>query len=395
MAGANGLLLGALLERGCRIDFFSKPSFVDPRPVIGNHPLFHFHATDNPLADRLRARMESVPGIGLLGRRLDSFTYNQAILRAVAAGHGAVPFDLFLWLGDYARGRVQGLPNVSFAQGPPGTDARSVLRHFSQIQKLSGTLSAWKWWFLARLRLSRFGRPPFGFSDHVIVGSGQSKRTLMELFGFKDAQVSPLPYPVDLQAFRPLPGVRSSKELRCLWLGRIVPRKRLDLFLDAAALAVERGLDIRLTIAGDFRMVSGCEALIKGFPYPDRLLWRKHVPREEVPDLLRNHDVLIQPSEEEDFGSSVAEAQACGLPVIVGSTNGNRDYLSSRDIVLEEDSASALCAALTAMATREKLPDAPFLSRRAAEEFFDIDRVADQLLALLEAQNILRGNQGV
>lgn len=387
MAGANGLLLRALLERGCRIDFFSKPSFVDPRPVIGSHPLFHFHATDNPFADRLRARVEAVPGIGLLGRRFDSFTYHRAILQAVAAGHRSTPFDLFLWLGDYARGRVAGLPNVSFAQGPPGTDARSVFRHFGQIQKLSGSLSAWKWWFLARLRLSRFGRPPFSFSDHIIVGSGQSKLTLMELFGFQDAQVSPLPYPVDLQVFRPVQGVRSSEELRCLWLGRIVPRKRLDLFLDAAALAISRGVDIRLTIAGDFRMVPGYEALIKGFPYPDRLLWRKHVPRKEVPDLLRSHDVLIQPSEEEDFGSSVAEAQACGLPVIVGSTNGNRDYLSSRDIVLEEDSAHALCAALIAMATREESPDAPSLSRRAAKEFFDIDRVADQLLALLEVQN--------
>ena len=42
--------------------------------------------------------------------------------------------------------------------------------------------------------------------------------------------------------------------------------------------------------------------------------------------------MLAQPSDEENFGSSVAEAQACGLPVIVGATNGNADYLCGRDI---------------------------------------------------------------
>ncbi|MEI8309800.1 MAG: glycosyltransferase family 4 protein [Verrucomicrobiota bacterium] len=386
MAGANGLLLKAMLERGCRVDFFSKSGFVDPRPTVGSHERFRFHDTANDFADELRRKVEAVPVIGTLACRWDSSTYNRALLRAVAKARSRRPFDLFLWLGDYARGRVPGLPNVAFAQGPPGTDARSILRHFDQIKKLSGRLSAWKWWCMARLRLSSFGLPPFHFSDRVIVGSCQSKTTLVEKYGMNDSRVSTLPYPVDLGTFRLGAGMMSPGTLRCLWLGRIIPRKRLDLFLSAAERAVSKGLDIRLTIAGDVRLVPGYGQLIEGFRYPDRLEWRRRVPRDEVPDLIRRHDVLVQPSEEEDFGSSVAEAQACGIPVIVGPTNGNRDYLSPRDIVLREGTADALCDAMLAISARAEGPGANAVSRRAAEDFFGIDPVADQMLKILESQ---------
>jgi glycosyltransferase involved in cell wall biosynthesis len=385
MAGANGLLLRALLDRGCRIDFFSKSSFVDPRPLLGEHPLFRFHESVNPIGDGVRRKAERFPLLGPVACRLDSATYHRALLKSVSAAHSQEPFDLFLWLGDYARGRVPGLRNIAFAQGPPGTDARAVLRHYDQIQQLSGPVAAFKWLCLARMRLAPAGLPPFQFSDHVIVGSSQSKSTLVNLFGFAEAKVFALPYPVDLKAFLPGTRMRTPGELRCLWLGRIVPRKRLDIFLSAAELAVSRGWDIRLTIAGDIRMVRGYERLIEAFPHPDRLVWRKHVPRGEVPELIRSHDVLIQPSEEEDFGSSVAEAQACGLPVIVGSTNGNRDYLSSRDIVLGEDSPAALCDAIGEVFMRREGPEAAGISRAAAEKYFDIGHVADQMVGILRS----------
>ena len=386
MAGANGLLLRAMLDRGCRVDFFSKSGFVDPRPLLGDHPLFRFHETVNPIADGLRRNVENLPLLGPLACRLDSATYHRALLKSVSAAHSRERFDLFLWLGDYARGRVPGVPNIAFAQGPPGTDARAVLRHFQQIKTVSGTTAAWKWLCLARIRLSPAGLPPFQYSDHVIVGSNQSKMTLVTLFGFEEAKVSALPYPVDLKAFCPGIRQRTPGELRCLWLGRIVPRKRLDIFLSAAELAVSRGWDIRLTIAGDVRMVRGYERLIEAFPYPERLVWRKHVPRDAVPELIGAHDLLLQPSEEEDFGSSVAEAQACGIPVIVGSTNGNRDYLSSRDFVLGEDSAEALCGAIGEVFLRREGPEAVTISRLAAEKYFDIGRVADRMVRILESQ---------
>jgi len=198
-----------------------------------------------------------------------------------------------------------------------------------------------------------------------------------------------LPYPINLSLFHPVPNALACEwaDFRILWLGRIIPRKRLDLFLQGATLAIERGIDLRLTVVGRVGFVSGYDRLINLFRFPDRLEWFQSIPRAEVPALMRRHDLLAQPSDEEDFGSSVAEAQACGLPVIVGVTNGNADYLSSRDIHLTDDQAETFAGALAEMWRRKnanQLGEA-VESRRVAEEHFHVDRVVDRLIRVFES----------
>ncbi|HRJ74295.1 MAG TPA: glycosyltransferase, partial [Terrimicrobiaceae bacterium] len=205
VASANALLLRGLLERGCEVDFFSKASFVDPRPIIGNHPTFRFFDVDNRFADRIRAKMERIPLAGKLASQADAATYNRLLVQTMNAVHAGSRFDLALWLGDYAAGPVAGIPTVSFAQGPPGTDARSLLSRFSEVRALAGSAAAWKWRAMASFRLSSFGLPDFRPSDRIIIGSGQSRSTLENRYGIARDRIRILPYPIDLEQFR-LPG---------------------------------------------------------------------------------------------------------------------------------------------------------------------------------------------
>jgi len=383
MAAANGLLLKSLLDSGSWIDFFSKSTFVDPRPVVGDHPKFRFVDVRNAAADSVRHKLASVPLAGFLAARADSFTYNRLLVSKISRAHLERKYDLCLWLGDYARGRVPFLPNCSFAQGPPGTDARSILRHAPMIKRLAGPWAAARLRLLAKIRLSRAGLPPFHHSDHIIVGSTQSRKTLADLYLINNT--SSLPYPIDLDLFRPGIKQRTGYAFRCLWLGRIVPRKRLDLFLDAADMLIRSGMDIELTIVGTPALVPQLAHLIEAFPHQGRLRWINFLPRNQVPSLMAESDVLIQPSEEEDFGSSVAEAQACGLPVIVGSTNGNKDYLSVRDNCLPEDSTEGLALAIRSLANQNTGTDEGIsLSRRTAEKYFDKSTIGEQLALTLE-----------
>jgi glycosyltransferase involved in cell wall biosynthesis len=282
---------------------------------------------------------------------------------------------------------VPGIPTISFVQGPPGTDARSVLERRDQLKDLCGSWLTLKWMALARLRLSILGLPRFQHSDYFIVGSEQSRRTLGRFYRVNSTFISVVPYPIDLTLFSP--SLKASTfgdgTLRVLWLGRIVPRKRLDLFLQGAAMAIGRGVDVRLTVVGRVGFVCGYERLIKAFAFPERLEWIESLRRTEVPALFRRHDVLAQPSDEENFGSSVAEAQACGLPVIVGATNGNADYLCSRDLHLSNDEPETFAQALADMWRRKQLNLAGDVleSRRVAEEHFHIDRVVDRLMGVL------------
>jgi glycosyltransferase involved in cell wall biosynthesis len=359
---------------------------------VGDSPRFRFVDVDNQWADRTRAHLQGVPVLNTLSGIVDSATYNRLLVRRIRESHAENPFDLCLWLGDFAKDGVPGIPTVSFAQGPPGTDARSLLSRFEEISRLAGSRKAIKFAAMARLRLSAVGLPNLPASDRFIIGSRQSQRTLETLYGVPTSAITCLPYPIDLAMFNlpvepaePATIEQPAGPLRCLWLGRVVPRKRLDLFLDAAALAIRSRVDLRLTIVGGVGFVPGYERLIEAFPFPERLQWTKFLPREEVPALLHRHDLLAQPSDEENFGSSCAEAQACGLPVIVGATNGNADYLCSRDLHLTDDRPETLSRAFAEFARRkcEGAWGDPLESRRCAEQYFDLNLVTDQLLATL------------
>ena len=278
-----------------------------------------------------------------MARRNDAACYNRLLVRRIRGEQKLRGYDAILWLGDYAHGSVPGVPTISFAQGPPGTDARSILLRRTEIQCLAGGATALKWETLARLRLSTFGLPALQHSDHIVVGSSVSRQRLATTYRIPRERISTLPYPIDLDLFQPQSVESPTAEhqsskfhpLRVLWLGRIVPRKRLDVFLDGAALAVRQGLDLRLTIVGGVGFIPGYAKLIQTFPFPNRLGWEQNIPREGVPELMLVHDLLAQPRDEENFGSSVAEAQSlrlagdrrrdewqCRLPLLTGYSPG-------------------------------------------------------------------------
>lgn len=381
------MLLQGLLARGHKVSFFTKPSFVDPRASIDQEYAQNLTVVDctNHFEDGLRRKM-SPSGRGLWGAAwgtLDSASYNRGVVRAMRRCPNA---DIDLWLGDWARGRGS-RPVVSFVQGPPGTDADSVEKHKQQIVELVGRPKYEQLRLYARYRLTQ-GLPSFAVSDHVIVGSRWSKRAMVSRYGFKADAVSTCPYPIDLEQFQPSDPRPAYGRLRVLWLGRFVPRKRLDVFLQGLEISIQNGIDAEGWIVGSSGFVPGYERLIAQFPFQDRIRTWPSIPRKEVATLLADVDVLAQPSDDENFGSSVAEALACGVPAIVGATNGTGDYICEHSISLGNDSANTFAIALARMSQLKQdgaLIDRS-VSRCAAEKWFDpavvIDRLEETLLAV-------------
>lgn len=392
VAGANALLLCELLRRGHRVGFHSKAHFVDPRPAAAQcngAANLRFLDCRNGIPDVVKRWTDG--GTGLARRLLrqpagfvDDRSYRRHLARAIdryARDASSDPVDVALWLGTWAERRPKGLPTVSFVQGPPGTDARSVERHRETIVRLGGRtqylmLRAYAGWRLAG------GLPPVHDSDHLIVGSAWSRQMMAQQFGFRAERVHVVPYPVDLEMFRPpaLPRSRSGP-LRVLWLGRFVPRKRLDLFLAGLAEAIRHGINAEVIVVGSSAFVPNFEWLLGEFPYPARLRHIPELPRHLVPELMSTCDVLAQPSDEENFGSSVAEALACGMPVVVGRTNGTSDYVCERSIHLADDRIATFAEAIARLDTakREGLLADPTPSRKAAECHFAPSTVTKQL----------------
>lgn len=142
-----------------------------------------------------------------------------------------------------------------------------------------------------------------------------------------------------------------------LYVGRLVGYKRPDLVVEAFS-----GLEQRLLVVGDGQLAGRLRA-----GAPENVTFLGNVSGEALVDLYRSARALVFPAEE-DFGIAMAEAQACGTPVIALNRGGARDIvepgvtgwlLPSADVETVREAVR--------LASREELD--PVEIRRRAERF--------------------------
>lgn len=380
VATANFLVLTELLHRGHTIDFYTFEGFVYPDELIA-HPRFHYHTVSTDDEAGVNTWMPR-PIRATADKIISDYFYYQhmkSIGRAVASRHERKPYDGFLFLGTAPQCETPSdLPVIAWVQGPPQTEWEAIQSLRPQIVSLCGwglyvklkAYYAFKKW-TARRELAR--------ADRILCGSDWAK-TQIERFGLPAGRVEAFPYPFDLETFQPtLPSLE--QPYRLLWLGRIDPRKRLDLFLDAGRQLIEAGRDVHLDVVGRVSYADGYQSLLHDFPFPNRLTYRQNVDRADVPPLMQASALLAQPSMNENFGSSVAESLCCGRPVVLGPTNGTGEFAGEAAFFFDTYTPAAvrdaMANALDALAADpERLVDT---ARRTAEGAFSISTVVDRL----------------
>lgn len=105
-----------------------------------------------------------------------------------------------------------------------------------------------------------------------------------------------------------------------LFFGRLNFKKGLDILTRAFADIADAVPDAQLVIAGpDGGMRAKTEAWIDEYGLRERTLFTGMVTGQDKLDLLRDGDLFVLPSYSENFGISVIEAAACGLPVAISN----------------------------------------------------------------------------
>ena len=122
-------------------------------------------------------------------------------------------------------------------------------------------------------------------------------------------------------------GTRSNRhDFRVGFLGRLDPKKNLELVIDALALLSE---PVTLQVAGDgpraYRESLVSRAQSRGVE--TRVRWHGFVEDATKRQFLASIDVLVMPSTFECFGVSAAEALAAGVPVVVSPHVGVADIV--------------------------------------------------------------------
>jgi glycosyltransferase involved in cell wall biosynthesis len=120
-------------------------------------------------------------------------------------------------------------------------------------------------------------------------------------------------------------------------------------------------------------------------PLPEGVERLAAVPHEKVPALLGRMDVILQPSENENFGGAAAEGLACGVPTVLGPTNGTIDALKESAFRFDRYEPDAVASAME-RAMDAVLADRIGIARRAraiAEEILDVDKLAERTAELI------------
>lgn len=133
-----------------------------------------------------------------------------------------------------------------------------------------------------------------------------------------------LPVPVDTDRFTPAGDQAPVGVIG--FAGRLGdPRKNLGLLLEATALLVRRGRNVRLRLTG--RPDCAAAERLVALGMSDRVDWVGTLTREQLPDFYRSLDIFAIPSRQEGLGIVGVEAMSCGLPVVSTRNGGAEDYV--------------------------------------------------------------------
>lgn len=168
-----------------------------------------------------------------------------------------------------------------------------------------------------------------------------------------------------------------------LFLGQAHEGKRIDLIIKALPQIKNQIKDVVLIIAGpDFGNYPKLKSLAESYKVNDDILFLGELSEEKKEIVLKSCDILILPSDYEAFGMVLAEAMACGKPVIATKTPGPLEIIKNgvNGLLIEKDSVQELAESTIKLFSDEEYRiNMGNTARKWAEEKFSISGIVDQL----------------
>ncbi|MFF1830028.1 glycosyltransferase [Paenarthrobacter sp. NPDC058040] len=242
------------------------------------------------------------------------------------------------WAGEvpdviHAHFWMSGLAAIQAARRAGTTDPAPVVQTFHALgsvkrrhQGAADTSPAARAWL----------EPWVGRTADWVIATCPDEVFELKALGIDTAKVSIAPCGVDLMLFDGTAGPEpKTRTHRILSVGRLVPRKGVDLVIQALPLLGQAGYDdVELLIVGGSGDALSLEedpeaqrlrALTKELGVEDKVTMRGQVPRDAMPGIFRSADAVVCAPWYEPFGIVPLEAMASGVPVVAAAVGGLRE----------------------------------------------------------------------
>lgn len=200
---------------------------------------------------------------------------------------------------------------------------------------------------------------------------------------------------VDTKRFVPDPGARARwarefaiqpDELIMSTVSYLRPFKNPQVLVETCSLLKKRSVPARLFVAGDGEMLPELKELSEQLGVSDRIHWLGNVtdPRS----LLQASDVFLLASVGEAFGLVLAEAMACGVPV-VGSRSGSLLEVvddGRTGLLATPLDASSFADSIERLAKDDRLrKDMGAQALKRVHENFGVERAVEETIRIYES----------
>lgn len=177
----------------------------------------------------------------------------------------------------------------------------------------------------------------------------------------------------DQQIFYQDPTVPKNEIFTWVTVGEPSYIKGLDLLIKAFA-SVKKSMPevkMQLILVDEIKEKEALVKLATENGVQDSLDWTGLIDQKQIADILRKSHVYISASRAETFGTTIIEAQACGLPVIATKTDGAQYILSEsgQGVLTELENIELLANAMRDMYLGYNQYD-PFIIMKSVEARF-------------------------
>jgi glycosyltransferase involved in cell wall biosynthesis len=142
-----------------------------------------------------------------------------------------------------------------------------------------------------------------------------------------EEKMSVVPFGVDTELFKPAQGTEQQEEFEILYAGSLYALKGVPFLIRAIAHVRKKKIKANLTIVGEGAQKGALTALAKALRIEKHVKFEGFVPNSKMPRYYNCCDIFCFPTLGEPFGKAVAEAMACGKPVIATNIGGPAEII--------------------------------------------------------------------
>lgn len=177
------------------------------------------------------------------------------------------------------------------------------------------------------------------------------------------------------------------QKIRFVFLSRIDPKKGLELLFKGLSMVT---FPYELTIAGPYKedYLEQLKALTREYGIDAHITWVGPVYGDAKFKLLRDHDVMVLTSYNENFANIVIESLAMGTPVLISNMVGLSTYISDNKLgwISGIDPENIKETLEQVYAERGKLPEMSAAAPALMQRDFDRNRLVNKYIELYKSK---------